>query len=193
MNWRNNSCKIVLKYGRSNKQSVVIILLIWSNNYSISLRFTCKMRSTLLCIPVYIVKKETRKFEQKGTGSPGTFEKSPGTLGLLWSRDQGTTGPSRFSGFRPVLSRDHPGTSRDGKVLLESLICTRPYCFKLDFCLRNLDLHISQKNWNLVCILFSFCRNVDNVFCFHFPKTYVMNKPNFSDQTLYFRKIYIEI
>ena len=30
--------------------------------------------------------------------SPGTFEKSPGTFGLLWSRDHGTTGPSRSLG-----------------------------------------------------------------------------------------------
>ena len=58
---------------------------------------------TLLCIPIYIVKKETQKFEDKGTGGPGTFKKSPGTFGLLWSRDHGTTGPSMSLG--PVLSR----------------------------------------------------------------------------------------
>ena len=63
---------------------------------------------TLLCIPIYIVKKETQKFEDKGTGGPGTFKKSPGTFGLLWSRDHGTTGLSRSLG--PVPSRDRPGT-----------------------------------------------------------------------------------
>ena len=44
---------------------------------------TRKKGFPLLCIPIYIVKKETQKFEEKGTRRPGTFEKSPGTFGLL--------------------------------------------------------------------------------------------------------------
>ena len=58
---------------------------------------------------------------KKGPGSPGTFKKSPGTFGLLWSWDHGTTGPARSLGpvlSRPVLgpSRDIPG--RDGPVAI---------------------------------------------------------------------------
>ena len=48
---------------------------------------------------------------KKGPGSPGTFKKSPGTFGLLWSWDHGTTGPARSLG--PVLSRPVLGPSRD--------------------------------------------------------------------------------
>ena len=39
------------------------------------------------------------------------FKKSPGTFGLLLSRDHGTTGPSMSLG--PVLSRPVPGPSRN--------------------------------------------------------------------------------
>ena len=54
---------------------------------------------------------------------PGPLKKVPGLLDLL---SPGTKGPWDLQGIQvlscPVLSRDLPGTSRDGTVLLESLV-----------------------------------------------------------------------
>ena len=64
---------------------------------------------------------------KKGPGGPGTFLKGPGTSG--GSLGPVLPGPRDLQGLQvpscPVLSRDLPGTSRDGTVLLESLVGTR--------------------------------------------------------------------
>ena len=60
--------------------------------------------------------------KKKGPGCPGTFKKSPRdfwTSLVPGPRDHGTFRVSRSC---PVPSRDLPGTSRDGTVLLESLL-----------------------------------------------------------------------
>ena len=71
------------------------------------------------------MKKCDRKLKKRGREVPGPLKK---VLGLLDSFGPGTTGPRHLQGLQvvscPVPSRDLPGTSRDGIVLLENLLGT---------------------------------------------------------------------
>ena len=68
----------------NNVQCVKIITCTFHGRFSFCMHKLEKRVSSTLHTYIYIYcKKETQKFEEKGTGGPGTFEKSPGTFGLL--------------------------------------------------------------------------------------------------------------
>ena len=62
--------------------------------------------------------------KKKEPGCPGTFKKSPRDFWTSLVPGPQDHGTFRVSRSCPVPSRDLPGTSRDGTVLLESLVHT---------------------------------------------------------------------
>jgi hypothetical protein len=65
---------------------------------------------------------DKKEGEQRGREVPGPSKKITGLLDIFSPRDFWVPGPSGSVG--PIPSRDLPGTSRDGTVLLESLLHT---------------------------------------------------------------------